>query len=706
MRRNKIITAILMISVLFSNSIVTDAKNISNKIVKETGVTYEKSNTRSGNANYIVHSVNKIKINNIMDSSTCEDSDTSGMLSENNIAVVNLNEYEADKLKNDGIVVEKDDYVEGCGNYAKRLKKKRLAGKLKPYKIKEDTTDYDWNIKMIGLNEDCVINNSTKKRIKIAIIDSGIDYCSNINVVERKNFIPNDEVSVLYEDNTGHGTAIAGIIASDGKEGTILGINPDVDIYSARVLDSNNKAPISRIVEAVYWAIDKKVNIINLSLGTQYDSSILHEALSDAEKAGILVFAATGNDGKKDSVEYPAAYNEIVAVGAVNPEGDVSELSSEGEEVELYAPGEAVRSVGWLESEVTCSGTSISVAHAVGACSLLWQKNPDKPADFIRGLMASSAKDVNGDGYGLIDVEYANKIYDEYSAEYKIGEDIDKYAKHYDNNGDIDTDENIIAKWSTSNHQNCVTGTANYVEIMKYAVKWADGDDNLGHMTKNPWFHGYFNEENVYKTNVKTYNYITACELLSELAFHKGNVSKICNKQYYSDIGLSAAAYDEITGHFYGNGSGIKDNNGHLRSWSSILMGHGGETDFNKKYFIYGLVLHTATDALAHSTCKSNGNRIKHVDNNGNGVDDADDITYYPNRWNDAKELAKYIMDYAVKNSYTVCSDAFMAPSYKDHSRSYKIANIAYYAAKDYNDIENLQTYNNYFANVNYLWSN
>lgn len=688
MKRNKLIATMLMVLVLFANSIVIDAKNISNK----------NSNTNIGNNtnNYIVYSKDGVKTNDIIDSSICADSDVSGILSENKIAVAELDEHEADTLQKDGITIEKDEYVEGCGNYAKKLKKKRLLGKLKTYKAKEDTTDYDWNIEMIGIDESNTINNCVDEKIKIAIIDSGIDYCSNINVVERKNFIPDDNVSVLYEDNTGHGTAIAGIIASDGKEGTILGVNPNVDIYSARVLDSDNKAPISRIVEAVYWAIDKKVNIINLSLGTKYDSSILHEALSDAEKAGILVFAATGNDGKEDSVEYPAAYNEIVAVGSVNPEGRLSELSSEGEEVELYAPGEAVRSVGWLESEVTCSGTSISVAHAVGACSLLWQKNPDKSAEFIRGLMASSAKDVNGDGYGLIDVEYANKIYDEYSAEYKIGEDIDKYAEHYDNNSTINIDESVVAKWSTENHKACVTGTATYVSVMKYAVKWADDDTTLGHMTKNPWFHGYFMEENTYNGYEQSYNYITACELLSELAFHKGNVSKICTQQYYSDIGLSSSAFKEITGHFDYN-KGIKVNNGTFKSWSSILSSYGGATDFNKKYFIYGLALHAATDALAHSTCNSNGDRIKHPN--------ADDTTHYKNRWEDAKELAKYIMDYCVKNSYTICSDAFMAPSYKDHVRSYKIANIAYYAAKDYNDFGNLQKYNTYFANVNYRWT-
>lgn len=57
-----------------------------------------------------------------------------------------------------------------------------------------------------------------------------------------------DEVSPLYEDNTGHGTAIAGIIASNSENGTVKGINPDVEIYSARILDTENKAPVSTVM--------------------------------------------------------------------------------------------------------------------------------------------------------------------------------------------------------------------------------------------------------------------------------------------------------------------------------------------------------------------------------------------------------------------------------------------------------------------------
>ncbi|RAZ41108.1 hypothetical protein DK853_48055, partial [Klebsiella oxytoca] len=69
------------------------------------------------------------------------------------------------------------------------------------------------------------------------------------------------------------------------------------EIYSYRVLDDDNCAPVSRVVEAIYMAIDRKVDIINMSFGVDTYSQALAQAVQDAEKSGILVIAAAGNTG-------------------------------------------------------------------------------------------------------------------------------------------------------------------------------------------------------------------------------------------------------------------------------------------------------------------------------------------------------------------------------------------------------------------------
>ena len=108
-------------------------------------------------------------------------------------------------------------------------------------------------------------------------------------------------------DMTGHGTAIAGIIHD---------IAPNAQIYSVRIMDAENKATLSRVVEGIYWCIDKDIDIINMSFGTTVESAVLKKAIQDANEAGILMVSSAGN-GDTAGVEYPAAYNEVIAVGSV-----------------------------------------------------------------------------------------------------------------------------------------------------------------------------------------------------------------------------------------------------------------------------------------------------------------------------------------------------------------------------------------------------
>ena len=646
------------------------------------------------NGNYIVECKNKFMYNKIDEEYGVDTVEQGDILEENNIAKVELTEFEAEKLKNSGILAEKDISV--CG-FSKKGESNKLKKEKKPkkYEKKQDTLEYNWNIESLGIDSVVEETGDVQDKVKIAILDSGIDYNENINVVYRKNFL-GDDISPLYEDNTGHGTAIAGIIASDGREGTIKGINPNVDIYSARILDENNQAPISRVVESIYWAIEEDVDIINISFGTSVNSEILHNAIKEANDAGILIFAASGNQGEagSDNVEYPAAFEEVVAVGASTPQGELSDMTSRGEELELVAPGENIHSVGWLGSEVVCGGTSISVAHAVGACSLIWQKDMSKSPEFVRGLLEVSAKDI-ADGnneYNYIDLEYANEIYDEYNTQYEQDMDLKELDEKYDNNEKVAAyDESVTGSWTGDDHKALVKEGLNYTAIMKTAVVWADGEKNLKGMIDNPWFHGYFMEERLSGTGVDNYNYITACELLSELAFYRGDSTKISTYKNYEAFGLSLYSYCSIKNRFSYE-KGIRGNDGKYIPWATILSGYA-VNDYNKKYFIYGLALHSATDVLAHSTCNKNGDRIKHPY--------ADYTDHYSNRYKDAFDLAQYIMNYCVKNNYTVCADAFMSPEYMTSERKYKIFNIAAYAAKNYDDYEHIGDYNKQFSNIN-----
>ena len=278
-----------------------------------------------------------------------------------------------------------------------------------------ELTEYDygdcddvWNLKMIHAEQ---ITSLDIKPIKVAIIDSGIDFTEELNVVERKNYADEGYVVPLYEDVTGHGTGIAGIIAAKEKEFGIKGINPYCELYSVKILDSNNKAPMSRVIQAIYWCIDNDIDIIHMSFGMSQYSEILHRAVRDAAEADILMIASAGNNGRNTC--YPAAYGEVISVGSVNSRGELSSFDTDC--MELVAPGEKIDTTSFYGGVMTVGGTSIAAAHVTGVASVLWGIDPDKPASFIRELMRRTAmqtEEMQRKGCGLPDLEYAISMYD------------------------------------------------------------------------------------------------------------------------------------------------------------------------------------------------------------------------------------------------------------------------------------------------------
>lgn len=273
----------------------------------------------------------------------------------------------------------------------------------------------DWNLKAINAE-----NTTTNSTVKVAIIDSGIDYSEDILVKERYNFITDDSVTTpLFEDTCGHGTSVASIIAGKGIESNVKGINGDIELYSARVLDNKKQAPISRVVEAIYWAIEKDVHIINMSFGTQVYSEALKTAIDAATDKGILVIASTGNYGNSN-IDYPAAFENVLAVGATNAAGEISSFSSSSKSVDLVAPGEAVSAQANFGEGLTLSGTSLAASHVTGVAACLWSKDLTKPASFIKVLLKLSAKemDASGTGYGLVDYERALQVYNEIATQF------------------------------------------------------------------------------------------------------------------------------------------------------------------------------------------------------------------------------------------------------------------------------------------------
>ena len=427
-------------------------------------------------------------------------------LPEENIAVIQADESKIKELKKtEGVRrVEEDIILNGSKKSTSQTTSKEADSSLlkkKQKKIAEwknktstENTDASWNIQMIGA-DDISDEEFSGKKIKVAVIDSGMDMTEHYDVKEHINFVKDDEdVALCYEDRTGHGTAIAGIIA--GNSSGIPGINPDVELYSLKVLNENNQSPVSRIIEAIHWCIDHDIQIINMSFGTSLDSPALRDAVTQAANAGILMIAATGNTGGR--VEYPAAYKQVMAVGSIDSQGEVSDYSCEGSSVEILAPGEKIVTEGAFSSVTVACGTSMSVPHVAGAASIIWQKNPAVSAAFVRELLKVSAKNVEGRTEGILDVEYALEQYDAFKESYreddggerddragdgKAGTNRTEQNGIEENNSKVETfntDNLVEGSWMKEEHQKSVTeGLANTdllvdVSVIREFVPMAD----------------------------------------------------------------------------------------------------------------------------------------------------------------------------------------------------------------------------------------
>ena len=336
----------------------------------------------------------------------------SEQLEDNNVLVIEMTEKEAQKLEKDKdiLLVEEDILFEGSdfededfdeiyGSESDLEDETEMKEFLKELRSSDSVAvdvEDQWNIDVINANEQEYIQVNDK--VKVAVLDTGVTATEDIDVAGRVNFIEGEEeVNPLYEDVSGHGTSVASVIAAKQNDIGITGINPNAELYSVKILDDQKKESLSGIIEGIYWCIDHDIDIINMSFGTSVKSEILEQVIKEADKAGILMIAAAGNKGERageSTVEYPAAFAEVIAVGASTPQGEVSDMSSVGKEVELMAPGESVPATGYFDEVIKTDGTSMAAPHVAGVASILWAKDRSKSSAYIRALLNASAKAI------------------------------------------------------------------------------------------------------------------------------------------------------------------------------------------------------------------------------------------------------------------------------------------------------------------------
>jgi subtilisin len=289
-----------------------------------------------------------------------------------------------------------------------------------------------WGVSHIG--SQIVHNNGIDGTgVKIAVLDTGIDYTHedlDDNYKGGVDFVqyldPTITPDPMDNSGTGHGTHVAGIIAAENNGVGVVGVAPNASLYSIKVLDGSGHGLASWIIAGIEWAVENEMDIVTMSLGG-LNSISLQEACDNAFDKGLLLVASAGNTDS-GNVEYPAAYDSVIAVTATDQDDQKAYFSPISAKVELAAPGVDIFStIGHLSSSGVSgneydylSGTSQAAPHVAGTAALIISNgipdvNNDGTADNIdiRLQLQKTAIDL-GDyskddvyGYGLVDAQAA-----------------------------------------------------------------------------------------------------------------------------------------------------------------------------------------------------------------------------------------------------------------------------------------------------------
>ncbi|MGI8385671.1 S8 family serine peptidase [Robertmurraya sp. P23] len=246
--------------------------------------------------------------------------------------------------------------------------------------------------------------------VNVAVLDTGI---ASHNELAIAGGVSTVDYTNSWQDDNGHGTHVSGIIAAQPNIASvngldITGVAPDVNLFAVKVLDKAGAGNLQDILEGLDWSISNGMDIVNLSIGTSEYSQLFEQMINKAYNSGIIIVAASGNDGLQNSVNYPAKFTNTIGVSSVNQSLNISNFSSTGNEVEFSAPGENIIST-YKDGDYTIeSGTSQATPHVTGMLALLKEKYPTVTNSELKTLLRNHTKDlgVTGKdpyyGYGMI----------------------------------------------------------------------------------------------------------------------------------------------------------------------------------------------------------------------------------------------------------------------------------------------------------------
>jgi type VII secretion-associated serine protease mycosin len=245
--------------------------------------------------------------------------------------------------------------------------------------------------------------------ITVAVVDTGVDLDHpdlQANLVSGKSFVSGTSSA---NDDHGHGTHVAGIIAGVSNNGGIIGVAPEANIMPVKVLDENGSGSIYDVANGIEWATEHGAEVINLSLVSVFDSATLEETVDYAYNEGVLLVAAGGNCGDssyylngcyyQDQPGYPGAYTSVMAVASTDSNDNQSSFSNQGSYIEIAAPGSSIYSTYLSGGYTSMSGTSMATPHVAGLAALIWSQSSGWTNQQVRAQIRDTAQDLGASGW-------------------------------------------------------------------------------------------------------------------------------------------------------------------------------------------------------------------------------------------------------------------------------------------------------------------
>lgn len=236
--------------------------------------------------------------------------------------------------------------------------------------------------------------------VKIAILDTGVaeHFILGDKSIERKTLVESTENP--DSEYNGHGTAIASLLI--GEDG--LGIAPAADLISIQVMDSDGLGDSFTLAEGIIEAVDSGASVISMSLGSYGYTRVLDDAVAYALSKGVALVASAGNDGA-NAVPYPAQFQGVIGVGAIDADSQRAEFSNYSPSVDIAAPGVGVFAAWGDEEWISFSGTSAAAPYVSGSIASTLSLNPSLDPQEAANLLFQYADDGGAPG---IDIETGN----------------------------------------------------------------------------------------------------------------------------------------------------------------------------------------------------------------------------------------------------------------------------------------------------------